>query len=77
MECSNLLSLVPAALANTPKILTNCSLLHVACQFDRFQEVQYLLQCYPFMLHSTSEEGYTPLHIAVMCNSERIVNYVL
>ena len=77
MECSNLSSLVPAALANAPKSLTNCSLLHVACQFDRFQEVQYLLQYHPNMLHSTSAEGYTPLHIAVMCNSERLVNYML
>ena len=77
MECSNVSPLVPAALANSPKCLTNCSLLHVACQFDRFQEVQYLLQCHPNMLHSTSAEGYTPLHIAVMCNSERIVNYML
>ena len=29
------------------------------------------------MLYSTSEEGYTPLHIAVICNSERIVNCIL
>lgn len=78
MDClSCLLQLVPAALASVPKILTNCSLLHVACWFDRFQQVQYLLQHHPSLLHSASEEGYTPLHIAVMCNSERIVNYVL
>ena len=78
LDCQScLLSSVPAALAAMPKILTNCSILHVACQLDRFQEVQYLLQKHPNMLYSTSEEGYTPLHIAVMCNSERIVNYIL
>ena len=68
---------MPAALATVPKVLTNCSLLHVACQFDRLQEVQYLLQKHPNMLYSTSEEGYTALHIAVICNNEQIVNFLL
>ena len=72
-----LLSLVPAALVNAPKILTNCSLLHVACQFDRLQEVQYLLHKHPDMLYTTSREGYNPLHIAVMCDNEQIVNCIL
>lgn len=31
----------------------------------------------PSMLYSMSNEGYTPLHIAVMRNNERIVNYLL
>ena len=71
------MSLVPAALITEPKILTNCSLLHVASRFNQFQEVHYLLQKYPDMLFSTSEEGFTALHIAVMCNNELIVNCIL
>ena len=71
------MSLVPTALKTGPRILTNCSLLHVATRFNQFQEVQYLLQNYPGMLFSTSEEGYTALHVAVMFNNELIVNCIL
>lgn len=78
LDChSHLLSLVPSALASIPNNLTNCNLLHVACQFDRFQEVQYLLQKHPDMLYSASAEGYSPLHVAVLSNNEGIVNCLL
>ena len=74
---SRLLSLVPVALSTVPKAITNCNILHVACQFDRLQEVQYLLEKHPNMVFSTSKEGYTPLHVAVVCNNEQIVNCLL
>jgi len=78
INCHNeLKSKVPDAVSNKLKVLTDCSLLHVACYFGKTQVVQYLLLNHSEMLYSKSIEGYTPLHVAVICDQQQMVDSLL
>ena len=51
-----------------PAILSDCTALHLACQFGCHRVVKHLLGKAPKLLNLASMEGYTPLHILAMYN---------
>ena len=69
-------SLVPAAMV-IPSTLNCCNLCHFACHNGHLNVLQYLLIHHPEMLLSVTQEGFSPLHVAIMSNQQEIVEFLI
>ena len=60
-----------------PSILNCCNLCHFTCHNGHLNVLQYLLMHHPEMLLSVTQEGFSPLHVAVMNNQQEIVKFLM